>query len=127
MLFSESKVVSHVHPQRVELRHAVVPQGQPLGNYMTVDTLVGVRLSQQGHAEAAEVGPQEEVEGVQGVRASAGMLLVVLPAKLALRGELHATVIQQALGANGGIVLSEKQHTVHHNLNLSDLLHLDNP
>ena len=62
LLVCESQVVSDVHPEGFELSHAIVPQGQPLGDDVTMDTLGGVWLSQQGHAEAAKVGPEQEVE-----------------------------------------------------------------
>lgn len=46
-----------------------------------MDMLVRVWLSQQCHAEASEVSPQEEVEGMESIRASTSMLLVVVLAK----------------------------------------------
>ena len=45
---------------------------------------------------------------MQCVGASAGMLLVVLPAEPSLRGQLHPTVIQQALRVYSGIILQGK-------------------
>ena len=60
-------------------------KGQPLRYNVVMDTLVRVWLGEQGHTEGTEVGPEEEVERMEGVCASAGMLDVVLSAKLSLR------------------------------------------
>ena len=59
-----------------------------------MDLHVRIRLSEKSHTEGAKVSPQEEIEGVKCIGASSSMCLVVLSTKLAIRRELHSTVIE---------------------------------
>ena len=56
--------------------------------------VIGIWLSEQSNAKGAEVGPEEEIEGVECVCAPTGVLHVVLTTELPIRGELYTTVIE---------------------------------
>ena len=51
-----------------------------------MELLLSIRLCEETNTEGPKVGPQEEVERVEGVSAPACMLQVVLTTKLAIRG-----------------------------------------
>ena len=74
-----------------------MPHREPLRDDGAMDGPVCIWLCEEGHAECPKVGPQEEVEGVEGIGASSGMLHVVLPPKLSLRCQFHTTVIEEAI------------------------------
>ena len=114
LLVRNVQVVAHVHPKCSQLGHTVVAHREPIGDHGAVDLGLSVWLSEEGHAEGGKVGPQDEVERVEVVGPSPGVLHVVLPAKLALGGQLHPTVIQEALRAYLGIVLPRHTHTHTH-------------
>ena len=79
--------------------------GQPVGDDGSMELLVGIGLGKECHTEGPKVGPQEEIEGVQGVGAPACMLQVVLATKLAIWGQLYTTVIVEAIGVDLGVIL----------------------
>ena len=49
---------------------------------------------------------------MEGVRASCGMLHIVLPTKLSLRGELYSTVVEEGVLVDFGIVLKGNSEDV---------------
>ena len=60
--------------------------GQPVRDDGPMELLVSIGLCEEGDTEGPKVGPQEEIEGVEGVGAPACMLQVVLTTKQAFRG-----------------------------------------
>ena len=66
-------------------------------------------LGQESHTECPKIGPQQEVEGVEGVCASSRMLHIFLPAKQSLRRELYSTVVEKTIRSDFGIVLRGEQ------------------
>ena len=70
-----------------------------------MDACLSLWLGQEGHAECPKIGPEQEVEGVEGVRPSCSMLHIVLAPKLSLRCKLHPTVIEKAIWVDLSIIL----------------------
>ena len=70
-----------------------------------MDGCLGLWLGQEGHAEGSKIGPEKEVEGMEGVRPSCGMLHVFLPTILTISRKLHSTVIAITTMANFKIIL----------------------
>ena len=70
-----------------------------------MDGHLSVWLGQEGHTECSKVGPEQEVERVEGVCASCGMLHIFWSTKLPLRREFHSTVIAITTITNFKIVL----------------------
>ena len=72
---------------------------------MIMDGFLSVWLGQESHAEGPKVGPKEDVEGVEGVCASVGMLHIFRSTILTIRRKFHSTVIAITTIANLFIVL----------------------
>ena len=70
-----------------------------------MDLGVSIRLSQESHAEGTKVRPEKEIEGMEGVCASASVLIVVLTTNLSFSCELHTTVIEETLWTDFCVVL----------------------
>ena len=79
--------------------------GQPVRDDGPMELLISIGLCEESHTEGPKVGPQEEVEGVEGVGAPACMLQVVLTTKLTIRRQLHSTVVVEAIGIDLGVIL----------------------
>ena len=74
-----------------------------------MDGCLSLWLGQESHAECPKIGPQQEVEGVESVCASSGMLHIVLAAKQSLRRELYSTVVEKTIRSDFAIVLRGEQ------------------
>ena len=104
-LIRDVQVIPYVQPDCPQLGDTVVANGKPVGDDGSMELLVGIGLGKECYTEGPKVGPQEEIEGVQGVGAPACMLQVVLATKLAIWGQLYTTVIVEAIGVDLGVIL----------------------
>ena len=92
-------------PNFPQLGDTVVANGQVVRDDGSMELLVSTRLGKECHTEGPKVGPQEEIEGVQGVGAPACMLQVVLATKETIWGQLYSTVIVEAIATDLGVIL----------------------
>ena len=75
------KIVSHVHPHSAQLTDTVVSHREPFRYDKAMNACFSLWLGQKGNAEGSKIGPEQEIEGVQGVCAPGGMLHIVLASK----------------------------------------------
>ena len=85
LLIQQAEVVPHMLPHSAKLGDAVASNREILRYDGTMNGCLSLWLGQECHAEGPKVGPEQEVEGVDGVRPSCSMLHVVLAAKQPIR------------------------------------------
>ena len=96
-------------PHGAQLGDTVVPNRETFRDDRAVNGCLSLWLGQECHTEGPKVGPEQEVERVEGVRPSCGMLHILFPTKQPFRGELYSTVIGKSLRVDLGIVLKGEQ------------------
>ena len=74
--------------------------GKPVRDNSSLEHLVSIGLCEECHTKCPKVGPQEKVEGVEGICAPACMLQVVHTTKQTIWGQFNSTVILEAIRVN---------------------------
>ena len=100
LFLKEPKLACHALPHRPKLRQTVMSYWLLFRDYRAMDLGVSIRLSQESHAKGTKVRQEKEIEGMEGVRASASVLVVVLTTKLSFSCQLHTTVIEKSFTAH---------------------------
>ena len=73
---------------------------KPVRDDSSLQLLVSIGLCEECHTKCPKVGPQEKVEGVEGIGAPACMLQIVLTTKQTIWLKFDSTVILEAIRVN---------------------------
>lgn len=81
----------------------------PIGYDVAMNLRVCIGLSEQRHTERSKIGPEKEIQRMEGIGPSAGMLAIVLTTNLPLSCQFHSAVVEEAVGADLSAILYDKR------------------